>query len=108
MKINPDIIEYVVIPRPRKNGEGLKDSLYNQLNSLFGAVKIFAKQMEVDSVLTNGPGLCLSVYGAYYILCVLKAANLRPYFFRNYPRCFILRVSAERILCQPVGRSYIL
>lgn len=70
MKIDTNIIEYVIIPRPRKNGEGIKDSLYHQLNSLLGCVRLLGKLNQVDSVLSNGPGLCLSVFGAYYLLAV--------------------------------------
>jgi hypothetical protein len=70
MKIDESTIEYIIVPRPRKNGEGIKDSLYHQFNSLFKSAIIFLKLREVDSVLSNGPGLCLSVFGAYYLLAV--------------------------------------
>ncbi len=70
VKIDTDTIEYVIVPRPRKNGEGLAGSLYHQLNSLLGSVRLLANLNQVDSVLSNGPGLCLSVFGAYYILAV--------------------------------------
>lgn len=70
MNIDESIIEPLIVPRPRKNGEGVKDSLYHQINSLLGCVKVFMKLREVDSVLSNGPGLCLSVFGAYYVLAV--------------------------------------
>lgn len=72
MKIDEATVEYVIVPRPRKNGEGIKDSLYHQFNSLIGSFLLFRKFREVDSVLSNGPGLCLSVFGAYYLLAVDK------------------------------------
>lgn len=70
MKIDPDTIEFVIVPRPRKNGEGIKDSLYHQLKSLLGSVRLLGRLNQVDSVVSNGPGLCLSVFGAYILLAV--------------------------------------
>jgi hypothetical protein len=70
MKIDDSKVEYLIVPRPRKNGEGMKDTIYHQLNCLYGSFTTFIKLREVDSVLSNGPGLCLGVFGAYYILAV--------------------------------------
>lgn len=70
MKIDESKVEYLVVGRPRKNGEGLKDTIYHQLNCLYDSLRTCMKLREVDSVLSNGPGLCLGVFGAYYILAV--------------------------------------
>lgn len=71
MKLDEDKVKYIVVPRPRKNGEGIKDSLYHQLNSLFKSVSLLLPYNDVECVISNGPGLCLSVFGAYYILTVI-------------------------------------
>jgi len=81
MKLNESQVEYIIVPRPRKNGEGIKDSLYHQMNSLLNSVIILGKLNEVDSVLSNGPGLCLSVFGAYYILALLFQHKLPKLFY---------------------------
>lgn len=64
------VVEFIIVPRPRKNGEGFKDSLFHQLNSLWGTLLALRKLREVNSVISDGPGLCLSVFGAYYFLTV--------------------------------------
>ena len=97
-------VEFLIVPRPRKNGEGFKDSLYHQINSTLGSFNILRKLREVDSVISDGPGLCLSVFGAYYLLAV-GSSNQSYFSYRNCPRCSMLRVSAEPNHSQQVVKS---
>lgn len=68
-------VEFLIVPRPRKNGEGIKDSIYHQINSTIGTFWALRKVREVNSVISDGPGLCLSVFGAYYLLAVRLRSN---------------------------------